>query len=128
MGRRPHSAARGRPALSRRQRGKNGAGARLPRSSVAATVGRMQTEQTWKRAAARRVEGREVRAARRPADERRPGWTTILAITVPCAVVGIAIGVGLGSAVVSPAAVAYIAAALFIAVLAFAIHLGGDTG
>jgi hypothetical protein len=37
-------------------------------------------------------------------------------------------GVALGSVLASPAAVAYIAAALFVAVLAFAIHLGADAG
>ena len=61
-------------------------------------------------------------------DERRPGWRMILLITVPCAVLGIAGGVALGSTLASPAAVAYIAAALFVAVLAFAMHLEGDAG
>ena len=41
-------------------------------------------------------------------------------ITVPCAIVGVAVGVALGSAVASPAAVAYIAAALFVGVLVLA--------
>jgi hypothetical protein len=86
----------------------------------------MEREQSWKRATAPRPETRDDRAAERPVDEPRPGWTTILAITVPCALVGIAGGVALGSAVLSPAAVAYIAAALFVAVLAFAIHVGGE--
>lgn len=61
-------------------------------------------------------------------DDRRPGWKTILAITVPCAGAGILIGVALGSSLVSPAAVAYLAAALFVAVLAFAIHFESDVG
>jgi hypothetical protein len=86
----------------------------------------MHTGQPWKRAG-QRAETREDRATGRSADERRPGWTTILAITVPCAAVGIAIGVGLGSALASPAAVAYIAAALFVAALAFAIHRESDS-
>ena len=88
----------------------------------------METERSWKRTAARRVETREDGATERPGDEQGPGWTTIFMITVPCAVVGIAGGVALGSAVASPAAVAYIAAALFVAVLAFAIQVGVDAG
>ena len=47
---------------------------------------------------------------------------------MPCAVAGVAIGVVLGTAVAPPAAVAYIAAALFVAVLAFAIHFEVDGG
>ena len=88
----------------------------------------MEREQSWKRGTAQRPETRDDRAAEQPVDEPRLGWATILAITVPCAFVGIAGGVALGSAVVSPAAVAYIAAALFVAVVAFATHLGGEAG
>jgi Mn2+/Fe2+ NRAMP family transporter len=88
----------------------------------------METEQTWKRSPARRIATHEERASKRRGDEPRPGWATILAITVPCAAVGIAIGVGLSSTLVSAAAVAYVAAALFVAVLAFAIHVEGDAG
>jgi hypothetical protein len=87
----------------------------------------METERSWK-PATRRIETHEHRARERPVDEQRPGWTTILLITVPCAVFGIAGGIALGSVLASPAALAYIAAALFVAVLAFAIHLGGETG
>jgi len=86
----------------------------------------METEQTWKRAASLRDERRADRAAERPVDEPRPAWITILVITVPCAVVGIAVGVALASSVASPAAVAYIAAALFVGVLAFVTHVGAD--
>lgn len=57
-----------------------------------------------------------------PIDETQPHWTRIVAIAVPCALAGIAIGVVLGSAVAPPAAVAYLAGALFVAVLAFAIR------
>lgn len=76
----------------------------------------METEQTWKRSQAPRIETQENRTV----DEQRPGWTTILAITVPCALAGIAIGVVLGTAVAPPAAVAYVAAALFVGALALA--------
>jgi hypothetical protein len=88
----------------------------------------METERSWKRSRAQRLGTHDDRATERPVDERRPGWTAILAITVPCAIVGIVGGVALGSVLASPAAVAYIAAALFVAVLAFAIHLGADAG
>jgi hypothetical protein len=71
---------------------------------------------------------REHRAARRPVDEPWPSRARILAITLPCAGAGIAIGIALGSAVASPATVAYLSAALFVAVLAFGIRLGGDPG
>jgi hypothetical protein len=64
----------------------------------------------------------EDRATRRPVDEPPPSWPRILAVTVPCAVAGIASGIVLGSAVAPPETVAYIAAALFVAVLAFAIR------
>jgi hypothetical protein len=57
---------------------------------------------------------------KRHVDGPRPGWTRILAITVPCAVAGIASGVVLGSAVAPPATVAYVAAALFVGILALA--------
>jgi len=80
----------------------------------------METEQTWKRSAPQRSQAREDRATKRPGDQPSPGWTTILMITVPCAIVGVAVGVALGSAVASPAAVAYIAAALFVGVLVLA--------
>jgi hypothetical protein len=76
----------------------------------------------WKRPAPQRVEMREERATKRPLDEPRPSWPRILVISVPCAGAGIAGGVVLGS-VASPATVASIAAALFVAVLAFAISL-----
>lgn len=128
MGRGPHSAASGASTGLPRHRAANGAGARLLRVTVRAKVSRMQSEQSWKRPAAPRSETRDGRLTERPVDERRPGWTTSLAIAVPCAGVGIALGVALGSALVSPAAVAYIAAALFVGVLAFVIHLGGEAG
>jgi len=86
----------------------------------------METEQTWKRPASLRGDRRAGRAAEPPVGEPRPAWIRILVITVPCAVVGIAVGVALASSVASPAAVAYIAAALFVAVLAFVTHVGGD--
>lgn len=86
----------------------------------------METEQTSKRPASLRNEPRTGRAAERPVDEPRPGWTSILMIIVSCAVVGLAVGVALASAVASPAAVAYMAAALFVAVLAFVTRVGGD--
>jgi hypothetical protein len=86
----------------------------------------METQRSWKRSRAQRLGTHDDRATERPVGERRPGWTTILAITVPCAVVGIVGGVALGSVLASPAAVAYIAAALFVAVLAFVTHVGSD--
>jgi hypothetical protein len=76
----------------------------------------------WKRPAPQRVETHEQRATKRRLDEPRPSWPRILAISVPCAGAGIAGGVVLGT-VASPATVASIAAALFVAVLAFAISL-----
>jgi hypothetical protein len=74
----------------------------------------------WKRPTPQRLETHDHRATKRPLDEPRPRWTRILAISVPCAVAGLASGVALASAVASPATLAYIAAAAFVAVLAFA--------
>jgi hypothetical protein len=65
---------------------------------------------------------REDRATDRSVDEAGLSRTAIAAITVPCGVAGIASGIALGSAVASPATVAYLAAALFVAVLAFAVR------
>jgi hypothetical protein len=65
---------------------------------------------------------REDRATDVPVDEAGLSRTAIVAITVPCGAVGIASGVALGSVVASPATVAYLAAALFVAVLAFAVR------
>jgi hypothetical protein len=75
----------------------------------------------WKRPTPQRLETCDHRTTNRPVDdEPRPRWPRILAISVPCAVAGLAGGVVLASAVVSPTTLAYLAAAAFVAVLAFA--------
>ena len=144
MGRRPHSAARTN-SCTRAKKAKNGDTARLRPRSVTATVGRVETDHSiltflvvaaaallmilaavtarrleWKRPTLQRLETREHRATKRPVDGPRLRWPRILAISAPCAVAGLASGVALASAVVSPATLAYIAAAAFVAVLAVA--------
>jgi hypothetical protein len=64
----------------------------------------------------------EDRSTKPAADEAGLSRTAIAAITLPCGAVGVASGVVLGSLVAPPATVAYLAAALFVAVLAFAVR------
>ena len=123
----------------------DGGVARLRRFIAGATVGRVETDQShftlvvvlgaallmiltavtarrleWKRPAPQRLETGRDRPESRHLDEPRPRWRRIFMVSAPCAVVGIAVGFALGSAVAPPATVAYVAAAFFVAVLAFA--------